>query len=180
MGAIFTRLDYTIAQNSEQEIGEIVGKLTAILNKKQMAKTNELNGGGYKKAFYATLFDPRSKKEFYVFCDYLKTELALKDSFLELNAVGTGASLEDIKKLGFLTKDDLAKVMRYKGSVANKEALPKENNEVGDVYNLLDTGLNVAYDGENWDEIGGAIGSVADDSDDKVTLDELKQLSAKE
>lgn len=47
-------------------------------------------------------------------------------------------------------------VYRYKGSVANEAALPKSNQVVGDVYNLEDTGSNVAWDGKAWDKLGGA------------------------
>lgn len=43
----------------------------------------------------------------------------------------------------------------YRGSVANRDALPKEGMEIGDVYNLEDTGMNVAWTGKLWDELGG-------------------------
>lgn len=42
----------------------------------------------------------------------------------------------------------VSSIYKYKGSVANKEALPTENLTIGDVYNLEDTGMNVAYTGE--------------------------------
>ena len=42
----------------------------------------------------------------------------------------------------------VSSIYKYKGSVANKEALPTENLAIGDVYNLEDTGMNVAYTGE--------------------------------
>ena len=45
----------------------------------------------------------------------------------------------------------------FKGSVANAEALPKEGIEVGDVYNLEDTGMNVAWTGSEWDSLGGTV-----------------------
>ncbi len=47
----------------------------------------------------------------------------------------------------------------FKGSVADLAALEAiENPEVGDTYNLLDTGMNAAWTGEAWDQFG----SVAD------------------
>jgi hypothetical protein len=50
----------------------------------------------------------------------------------------------------------------FKGSVADLAALQAiENPEVGDTYNLLDTGMNAAWTGEAWDEFG----SVADLTD---------------
>ena len=48
-------------------------------------------------------------------------------------------------------------VYKYKGSVANEEALPDSDQQIGDVYNLEDTGMNVAWDGSKWDKLGGTI-----------------------
>lgn len=48
-------------------------------------------------------------------------------------------------------------VLVYKGSVATWDDLPKTGNEIGDVWNILDTGENVAWDGEKWDKFGTAI-----------------------
>lgn len=45
---------------------------------------------------------------------------------------------------------------KYKGSVANREALPS-NAQVGDVYDLQDTGMNVAWNGTAWDDLGTTI-----------------------
>ena len=42
---------------------------------------------------------------------------------------------------------------KYKGSVANYDALPT-NASVGDVYDTQDTGMNYAWDGTKWDELG--------------------------
>lgn len=42
---------------------------------------------------------------------------------------------------------------KYKGSVANRQALPS-NAETGDVYDLKDTGMNVAWNGTSWDDLG--------------------------
>lgn len=48
----------------------------------------------------------------------------------------------------------VASVYKYKGSVADKSKLPTSGQVVGDVYNLEDTGMNVAWDGNAWDELG--------------------------
>lgn len=45
-------------------------------------------------------------------------------------------------------------VYRFKGSVEGLVALPTEGNTLGDVYNLQDTGMNVAWDGSKWDYLG--------------------------
>lgn len=51
----------------------------------------------------------------------------------------------------------VSSVYKYKGSVANEAALPIEGQVVGDVYNLEDTGMNVAWTGEGWDNLGSVI-----------------------
>lgn len=48
-----------------------------------------------------------------------------------------------------------ANVFTYKGSVATYNDLPSLDNKVGDVYNVLDTGKNFAWDGITWDDLGG-------------------------
>lgn len=63
----------------------------------------------------------------------------------------TVAQLSDASE--YAKKTDLANVYEYKGSVANAEALPA-GAEVGDVYNLEDTGMNVAWNGSAWDDLG--------------------------
>lgn len=73
-------------------------------------------------------------------------------------------------------------VYKYKGSVANFAALPTENLVIGSVYNLLDTGVNVAYTGEVgnlWDDLGATYGLATQSenglmsSTDKTKLDNI-------
>lgn len=70
--------------------------------------------------------------------------------------------------------EELGTVMRYKGSVATYADLPTENNKVGDVYNVIDTGSNYAWDGEGWDEIGSTV-----DLSNLVTLNTEQDITAK-
>lgn len=51
----------------------------------------------------------------------------------------------------------VSSVYKYKGSVANEAALPTEDQVIGDVYNLEDTGMNVAWTGEGWDKLGSVV-----------------------
>lgn len=51
----------------------------------------------------------------------------------------------------------VSSVYKYKGSVANEEALPTADQVVGDVYNLENTGMNVAWTGEGWDKLGSVV-----------------------
>lgn len=67
----------------------------------------------------------------------------------------TGGDFEDFKAT-------LNTVYHFRGSVANLTELQAiENPELGDVYNIVDTGMNAAWDGEQWDDFG----SIADLTD---------------
>lgn len=68
---------------------------------------------------------------------------------VEENANNIQWLLETIQSFG--------NVMRYCGSVATYDDLPTEDNKVGDVYNVIDTGNNYAWDGEGWDEISSIV-----------------------
>lgn len=69
-------------------------------------------------------------------------------------------------------------VYKYKGSVANQSALP-DDAEVGAVYNLEDTGMNVAWDGTKWDNLGMIIdlsGYVKEEDLKVVTNEEIDTI----
>lgn len=71
-------------------------------------------------------------------------------------------------------------VYKYKGSVANQAALPS-NAEVGDVYNLEDTGMNVAWDGSEWDNLGSTVdlsGYVQESELVAITNEEIDDILA--
>ena len=69
----------------------------------------------------------------------------------------------------------VASVYKYKGSVATVDALPTENQTVGDVYNVEDTGDNYAWNGTAWDKLAGTV-----DLSNYATKDELTPLATKE
>lgn len=54
-------------------------------------------------------------------------------------------------------KSDITSVYKYKGSVASASELPTEWMNVGDVYNLEDTWMNVAWNGTEWDELWSTV-----------------------
>ena len=54
----------------------------------------------------------------------------------------------------YALKTDLANVYKYKGSVATQSALPTTGNTVGDVYNVEADGMNWAWNGTAWDNLG--------------------------
>ena len=56
-------------------------------------------------------------------------------------------------------------VYRLKGNVATYASLPSAGLTVGDVYNVIDTGINYVWNGTTWDDIGG-VEAVATASED--------------
>lgn len=70
---------------------------------------------------------------------------------------------DDIKD--FVKKGDITSIMTYKGSVATYSLLPVADDtaeppivvNIGDCYNVSDTGTNYVWDGSDWDDIGGGI-----------------------
>ena len=69
----------------------------------------------------------------------------------DLAGYATTSDLETLE--GMLTG-----VYHFKGSVANLAALQNiVDPEVGDTYNLNDTGMNVAWTGSVWDEFGTTV-----------------------
>jgi len=66
----------------------------------------------------------------------------------------------------------LAGVLHYKGSVATYSDLPADA-EIGDVYNVIDTGANYAWTGSEWDELGSVV-----DLSNCVTLDSAQTITA--
>lgn len=51
----------------------------------------------------------------------------------------------------------ISSVYKYRGSVADYEHLPTRKLEVGDVYNVEDTGDNYAWTGTEWDKLAGTV-----------------------
>ena len=51
----------------------------------------------------------------------------------------------------------IASAYKYKGSVANEAALPTTGQVTGDIYNLQDTDMNVAWNGTAWDKLAPTI-----------------------
>lgn len=51
----------------------------------------------------------------------------------------------------------LTSVYKWKGSIANKDALPTSDNKIGDVYDTQDTGMNYGWNGTSWDSLGALV-----------------------
>lgn len=70
-------------------------------------------------------------------------------------------------------KSDLAGIYTYKGSVATYDALPTTDLTNGDVYNVESNGMNYAWTGTDWDDLGGSfsVSSITDTEIDALFSD---------
>lgn len=94
-------------------------------------------------------------------------EMAIKDSgFIFKGTGGTSYYLDkDLTKYVDLSpyakKADIVGTYKYKGSADTASALPTSGQTTGDVYNIVASssygpaGCNVAWNGSNWDSLGG-------------------------
>lgn len=55
----------------------------------------------------------------------------------------------------YATKSEISTAYKYKGSVATVADLPSTGNTVGDVYDVQSTDMNYAWNGTEWDQLGG-------------------------
>lgn len=53
--------------------------------------------------------------------------------------------------------ESIGTALKYKGSVSSYSALPSTGQEVGDMWNVLDTGKNYAWNGTEWDDLAGIV-----------------------
>ena len=75
--------------------------------------------------------------------------------------VNTPTTLAEYGIADAYTKEEVdaktSSVYTYKGSVTSALQLPTSNMIVGDVYNLEDSGMNVAWNGSDWDDLGSIV-----------------------
>lgn len=80
---------------------------------------------------------------------------AASSSIAGLMAAADKAKLDAFQEAAnYALKSDITSVYKYKGSVENEAALPGDENTVGDVYDVKDTGMNYAWNGTAWDPLG--------------------------
>lgn len=96
------------------------------------------------------------------------TALSVSSKAVNITVPTTVAALTDAGN--YALKSDLTNVYKYKGSVANTSALPKTDNTSGDVYNVEDSGMNYAWNGETWDSLGEIV------KIDSITNDEIDTI----
>ena len=73
-------------------------------------------------------------------------------------------------------------IYHYKGSVDNREALGNiANPAIGDVYNIADSGMNVAWTEEGWDDFGSTMDLseyLKDEEVQSISFQELNDIFA--
>lgn len=71
----------------------------------------------------------------------------------------------------------ISAVYKFKGNVATYADLPSINQVVGDVYNVNDTGINFAWNGTEWDNIGGVEPLATGDNDGLMSKEDFNKLA---
>lgn len=80
-------------------------------------------------------------------------------NYIDYNELVHKPTINGVVVEGDLSLEDLGidchchDVFRYKGSVGTYDLLPTKNNEVGDVWNVVDTGANYVWNGTGWDKL---------------------------
>ena len=78
----------------------------------------------------------------------LSHKVSVEDNENILSNYATNSALAQVEA-------KIAGIYHFKGSIATYEALEEIlNPEVGDVYNIIENGMNVAWTGEEWDDFG--------------------------
>ena len=65
----------------------------------------------------------------------------------------------------------ISAVYKFKGSIGSYSNLPENNNDVGDTYNVEDTGANYSWTGTSWDKLSETI-----DLSEYVTQSQLTEV----
>ena len=72
--------------------------------------------------------------------------------------------------------ESIGAALKYKGSVSTYSYLPSTGQEIGDTWNVLDTGDNYAWTGTEWDKLSGTVDlSAYRTSADQDIIDSKKQ-----
>ena len=87
-----------------------------------------------------------------------KTELNTVKTLAETNAATllTKADADNVYTKAQID-GKLSASMHFKGTVATVAALPSSGQEIGDMYNVAETGSNYAWDGNQWDKLSETI-----------------------
>lgn len=71
----------------------------------------------------------------------------------------------------------ISAVYKYKGSVTSYTNLPTSGQIIGDVYNVTDSGINYAWDGSGWDDIGGVEALATASNNGLISKEDFSKLA---
>lgn len=143
-------------------------------------------GGDMLKSVYDTngngIVDNAEKVGGHTVAKDVPEDAAFTDTTYEAATASTSGlmSAADYAKLAafseaseYAKKTDVSGLYKYKGSKANYALLPATGNEVGDVWNVEDTGMNYAWTGDGWDALGTMfeIEAITNTEIDTITAD---------
>lgn len=146
--------------------------------------------GVVSKADYDDLLEEEQSKGTYFIFDSETNKITIVSNGqalifhnVSLEAIGNLISTSNINwdKIvnapDFALKADLVGLYRYKGAVQEPADLPSDA-EVGDTYDVLSSGMNYAWNGTSWDNLG-AIFQITPISDEEIDaiFDELEGIT---
>lgn len=75
-----------------------------------------------------------------------------------VGAIKTANPVDNLDAVNLQTMlSAISSVYKYKGSVADFDSLPSTSNTTGDVWNTLDTDMNFAWTGTEWDPLATSV-----------------------
>lgn len=113
------------------------------------------DGGAEKAIDFTTLAEAVDAAKKHI----ADAELHLKEG--EREKILGAASKDELQSLREELEHEAERAVQYKGSVANFDALPVDEQKVGDMWNVEDTGANFIWDGEKWDDAAPMLGGFA-------------------
>ena len=177
----FTQLESTSQVNSQNirnlttvtnNLNTITGSNTARIteNENQIASTNSDIAQKYQE-----FLDYKAENDGYV----ESINSTVENNYTEITEK-IDSEINQIKADTY-TKSEIdekvSKVYKYKGSIQNVDALPTENVNNGDTYNISETGMNYAWDevAQKWDSLGTIVDIEKINGDFVVVFSRLDQ-----
>ena len=113
------------------------------------AHTSELNAGGYASSASTSATNAGTSET--------NAQTWAEGTDIQVSVLGGEKSSKGWAQRAKEIVDSIGTVLHYKGSVATYNDLPSSGQEVGDMYNVIDTGNNYVWAGTDWDEISGIV-----------------------
>lgn len=128
--------------------------MTVTIKKKKLV-INKLTTQQYADALENNLIN---ENEFYMTPDSpTVSDVKIGDSSVVSDGIAVLGSMASQNTSSYYNKTELdgklSGAMHFKGTKATFSDLPSSGQEVGDMYNVTETGANYAWDGSNWDKL---------------------------